>query len=85
MNGVLHLSDGQKIRLSGHQTAQLKESLGGTELPVEFLVVVDANGVHHKVKTECIVSLEYRQTQISETRYRETTQYDEAAATPSDS
>ena len=75
MNGVLHLSDGQKIRVSGHQGAGVKEALGSTENPVEYLLVVDVHGVHHKIKTDCIVSFEYR-TPIRETQYRET-QYTE--------
>jgi hypothetical protein len=74
MIGVLHLTDGQKIRVTGHQTDTLQETLGGTQLPVEFLDVVDVHGNHHKIKTECIVSFECREAQHRETQYGETYQ-----------
>jgi hypothetical protein len=72
MNGLLHLSDGQKIKVSGQQAAALKNALGSAAHPVEFLIIVDVHGVHHKVKAECVVSLEYRQTRYQETEYAET-------------
>jgi hypothetical protein len=73
MNGVLHLSDGQQIKVAGQQAAALREALGSTANPVEFLAVVDVHGVHHKVKADCVVSLEYRQTQYYRgTEYSET-------------
>jgi hypothetical protein len=72
MNGVLHLSDGQKIRISGQQASNLKDALGSTACPVEFLSVVDVHGVQHKIKADYVVSLEYRQTQYRVTGYAET-------------